>query len=669
MAGDAGGRELRQARPRIKELERRAGDRGLPAAQRAEAALDLGRLYAGLRAKDPAIRWIEFAAQTYELMGTVGTFNQAADAHRLAAGIAQQAGDRRAQAELLRLAATAFRRGEDERSARDVDTEIATLGAPSTPAAAATPPPRPPVVPPAPPRVAVTAPRTADLGSVPGHGAQLEAFVALDPEAPGFWEDVNQRLNVDELEEEARHASSRDLARLIAKVDEVAGLWDSSIRKPEAMRALLHRLTQNWYRRRTRGEPAGASTSSKGSRRGPLANLLEVVRDDPTRMSLMERLGKLQGSSVRVGLRMLTGTIVGIMVLLFAGEVALFAYLTYSSHGAFLSSIPLLAVWPPLFLLVGFIGGERIYATYYRMYRDPKALRLWDQPSIRLAGYLIVMMIVQIVWFTSDTLLSLVFKIPGIVIGRGGALNEVGLLGFAAIIAALALLLTFMTVQQKAQSTRWTSVGGSVVYFGLTAAITLITVAGGLGAYLHASSGTGILDTVYGSFLSVPSWVLFGFAGLLVGIMFLPYGAHRLRRGPIEDRLLVGQAYLDDLDRLPATPGAHRFPALHEVSGQLSERRFRRSLDACFTYASARQRWEVGELLNDEGVVEAEFDLEWSKGTQASEFFGHLRRSAEGPGPATPSAAPSRVRTCPKCGHLVESDSLFCSDCGAKVPA
>jgi hypothetical protein len=711
------GPDARAARAKLRQLRRTLEDSRLSIQLRAEAAVEIARLTGRLGEYDQAFAYATYAGTAFERLGTPAAMNQAADAYRLGATLAQHTRNQVVERDLLRRAQTAFSAAGNPAAAQEVNSRIEGLPRPEVPigstvVVAATPqsPPHAPAPPPpavigaagrpakapaagetAPlaPRAPASSPPPSSVAELrvpasrppprPPASVVLEPFLKLAPDEPQFWEDLNQNLNVDELEEAAIHAPAVDLARTIAKIDQVATLWDRSLRRPESNRALLRRLTQNWFARRSNpGQQAVPKALAHGSRprRGPVAHLLVADTNDPTQSSLVERLGKLQSACVKAGLRILSRTLILFFAALLACEIVLILLVAYSSGGSVIQTIPYIAVWPATILLVGFIGGERIYSGYYTAHHHATAARLWDQPPVRLAAYLVVMMIVQLAWFSSDTLFSLAFKIPGFVIHSGGGVNVAGVLAFATVVSALAVILMVMTYRQKAQSTHWTTIAGTIAYFGLTATVTLLTVAGGTQSALGFSSSGGTIAAVSQLAGGIPAWALFGVASILVGLLLIPFAATRLHRGPFEDRLAVGQAYLDDLDSLSAEPGVHRMPRLHETTSGRSHRNIRRALDSCFQPTKTAGRWLIGSLRNPIGVATSHAELEWSRGSEASEFLLHL--STLSPPTPTPAASappertrvePSRAPACAKCGDAIEEDSLFCSTCGTLAPA
>ncbi len=601
-------REARRLRRSLKGLEQTARDPKVSTVLRANANLEAGRIHWQLDEPESALTLLGRAGEEYERSNDPALASQAADAYRLAAQIATTIHDSSSRLEMLRRALRAFRASGNAARANEIEAELAKASTP------------------------------IGTGGLPPEGPNLKLFIDLDPEAPAFWETLNQTLDVPALEQEAGRTTPHRLAQVLFKIDELANLWDRTLADRESFRSLRSRLSQNWFLRRKGGPDGRSPAPSPDATRGPFTNLLARSRSDPTESTMLERLGRLQGSCVGFGLRRVLPTVLLVCLGLLVGEIALFTLLAVHSGTGAGGAFPLLTVWPPTAFLVAFFGGERLVSLFRRSEKGRLTRSLWDAGPVRLGIYLVVLLVVEVFWFASDIASSVVFHVPGLLLTSSGP-NWAGLLAAVLVLGAIGLALVVVTVQQKAESVRWTTVGGTVAYAGLTATMSLASV-GGLADDAKLGFGAGGISGTDSLLRGAPMIALAAFGAVLLVALAVPLVAHRTRRGRRVDRLAALQAYLDDLDALPRPEGEHRLARLGELARSSRGRSVRRALDFAFAKADGGDGWEAGTLLGADGRAELALTLDSAAGSRGFDYF-LTARPVDGAAPGSDAPVPN----------------------------
>jgi tetratricopeptide (TPR) repeat protein len=583
--------------------ESTAKDKSLSSFLRASANLEAGRIHYQLGDPEEALSILSLAGEEFEQSDDSSSKAQAGDAYILAAQMASEINDKASRVQLLQRAYNCYKAAGNAARVQETEQSLGELRAAPAPAMDAA---------------------AAQVGA-----AGLNDFLDLEPDQPLFWETVNTSLNPLELEKELSRSKSSRLAETIHKSEEVAGLWEKSISKKEQFQALLDRLIQNAYLRRKSSDAQTASAAEKSDRmkrRGPVTNLLSRSSPDPTQSTLMERLGNLEGSCISMALKRVLPTIAILFLVLLGSEVAIFALIALHSGWALGTTFPLLTIWPPTAFLIGFLGGERFIEMLRNKAKTRKTQSIWSPAPVRLGIYLVVLIVVEVFWFGSDIANTLFFHTPGILITSSGP-NLIGILATVLVFGALGLILTFLTFQQKANSVKWTSVGGTLAYAVLTLTLSVASI-GSLvsvaGSGFSSSSFAGTVKFLGG----IPMYVLAGFGGVLVIIMLVPFLAHRLEQGALEDRLRVGQTLLDDMDALPKFEGEQRMPAMSALSQKMPGNRLRKVLDFSFHRVEGQDIWDVTDVKDAEGHAEAHLVLDLGQGRSGYEFFLAVKPAA-----------------------------------------
>jgi hypothetical protein len=599
--------------------ESNARDKRLSSFLRATANLEAGRIYYQLGDPEKALSILSLAGEEFEHSDDPSSQSQAGDAYFLAAQMANAISDRTARVQMLQRAYNCFKAAGNTVRVQETEQALGELHA---------------------------APAPLEPPSTQLAAAGLNDFLDLEPDNPLFWEIVNENLSPLELEKELSQSKSSRLAETIHKTEEVADLWDQSTSGKEQFQALLNRLVQNSYLRRKTADsqPVPGPEKPDGmKRRGPVTNLLSRSSPDPTQSTLMERLGHLEGACISLALKRVLPALALICLVLLGTEVGIFGAVALHSGAGLGSTFPLLTIWPPTAFLVGFLGGERLINSLRQRAGTRKTQSLWSPPPVRLGIYLIVLIVVEIFWFGSDLANSLFFHTPGILITSSGP-NIVGIISTLLVFGALGLILTFLTFQQKANSVKWTSVGGTLAYAVLTLTLgvasvgSLVSIAG---SGFSSSSFAGVQKLLGG----IPMVILGAFAGALLVLMLIPFLAHRLRQGAREDRLCVSQALLDDLDALPRFDGEQRMPMMSALSQVMPGRRLRQALDHSFHRVEGQDAWDVADVKDVEGHIEAHLAIELNQGRTGYEFLLTVRPVGAGADDSGGSSTPIWERT------------------------
>lgn len=521
-----------------------------------------------------------------------------------------------------------------------VPRTVAPLAPPPQQAPPVPPPPPPPAPPPSPPLPPLAGPL---LGLRPDDGTPPLEFAA--------------RLNAlpwKQIEDEAAHAPTPQLVRLLNRLDPLARLARRLEQDPNRVRLLLRDFFRAWLDG-TRTPPAAGAPAPV--RR--FASLFGTSSGSDT-PSLRARLGEVESSLTWRAVVRTAPVLVFVLVAFVAVEAATFVAL-YATYAHLTPTpveslvVPFAVLGPPALILIAFPVLEWGLHLWRRARAHDTSDRLFALPQIRVLSYLLVLGLAETSRVIADLASSGLFHTPSSIL-QGGGVSSVGVLGFLAVLLATGFFAWAAISAWNVGGSQRATLAASLLYLSVLA--IWVGTEARLLLYLAQSPTWATVAGAQKLLLDVPVYLLIAcFFVVMVFVAFTEPQLQEEHQAPTRLRLSVAQALVDDMEARPLGGPGVPMDRLSDLARGEAGPRVAKALRELLSFDPDSGRYLVLRALDS--AQETVVYLHTRSDPGGSFYVLETASQASGAAGADASPASAGLFSAPAAGSAASPDALW----------